>query len=172
MTIASRLARAIGLAAAGALLLPASALASPPTHSDAVLFDIELAPGEVCDDGVVLSNPTYRQKDTAFAPRPDGSQRFSERGFAASRATNMSTGAFVENRGGASISYRFAADGSLVVQGTGFLFAWYAEGDDSDLPAGLWLVHGRVTETYAADGTFIRATFSGNAIDACEAIGA
>ena len=57
------------------------------------------------------------------------------------------------------------------MRGTGWIFAWYLPGDDSDLGAGLFLVHGRIQEFYDTEGSFVRATFSGTAIDVCEALG-
>ena len=73
--------------------------------------------------------------------------------------------------GGSAIEYRFAADGSIIAIGTGLLFAWYLPGDDSQLGPGLFLVNGRVREVYDTDGNFVSATFSGKAIDVCEALG-
>lgn len=172
MSIAIRVARGLALAAAAALMVPAGVLAVPPEHSPTVPVDVELPAGDVCEHAVVLSNPTYRLHDTAYAPLPDGSTRFFSRGMASSRATDVQTGATVDSRGGSALVFRFAADGSIAVQGTGLIFAWYVPGDDSDLGPGLWLVNGRVTETYGPDGTFIRATFSGHALDVCAALGA
>ena len=91
--------------------------------------------------------------------------------MASSRATDVTTGAFIESQGGTAIEYRFAADGSVVATGTGVLFAWYEEGVDSELGSGLFLVSGRVRETYDSDGNFVSSTFSGTAIDVCEALG-
>ena len=56
-----------------------------------------------------------------------------------SRATDLTTGATYRHARAASAPcvYRFAADGSSVVDGTGRTsFAWYLPGDDSDLGAG------------------------------------
>ena len=171
MTIASRLVRVIGLAAAVALLLPAAALAAPPQHAPAEPPDLVLPGGDFCEHDVVLSTPTHRLHDTAFAPLPDGTARFVERGMAATRATDVTTGAVLDTKGGSSLVFRFAADGSLVVAGTGWIFVWYLPGDDSDVGPGLFLVHGRATETYDTEGTFVKATFTGTAMDVCEALG-
>ena len=172
MSIAIRVARGLVLAAAAALMVPAGVLAVPPDHIPAAPVDLELPAGDYCEHAVVLSNPTHKLHDTAYAPLPDGTFRYRSRGMATSRATDVVTGATLESGGGSALVFRFAADGSIFVQGTGLLFVWYLPGDDSDLAPGLWLVHGRATETYAPDGSFIRATFSGHAIDVCAALGA
>ena len=100
----------------------------------------------------MLSTVGNGLRDTAFAPLPDGTARVIERGVAATSATDATTGAVLNTKGGSSLSFRFAADGSLVVVGTGWIFAWYLPGDDSDLGAGLFLLHGRITETYDSEG--------------------
>ncbi len=169
MASAKRLTLAIGLGAIAAIALPAAVLAAPPQHTRVDRPPLEL-PAEVCGFPVELSNPTNRVLDTTYAPHRDGSSIFRERGMAASRATNLDTGATLDRNGGSALAYDFAADGSVVVQATGLVFAWYLPGDESTLGAGLWLVNGRVVETYAADGSFISGTFSGTAIDACAAI--
>ena len=171
MTTASRLVRVIGLAAAVALLLPAAALAAPPQHAPAELADLVLPGGEFCEHDVVLSTPTHRLHDTAFAPLPDGTERVIERGMAATRATDATTGAFLDTKGGSSLTLRYAADGSLGVTGSGWFFVWYLPGDDSDLGPGVFLTQGRVQETYDSTGTFVSATFRGKAIDVCAALG-
>jgi len=93
VTTAIRLARALGLAAACALLLPAAALAAPPTHAPAVSFPVDLPAGDYCEHAVVLTNPSFRSKDTQYAPLPDGTIRIRDRGMASSLATDVTTGA-------------------------------------------------------------------------------
>ena len=171
MSIGTRITRAIGMAAVIAIVLPATAIAAPPEHSPAVLIDLPLGPGDACDFAVDITNPDYRMRDTAFAPHKNGSQRFTERGFNVIRGTNPDNGKMLELRGGAAFTFAFAADGALEVDGRGLFFAWYLPGDDSDLGPGLWLVRGHGQEVYDADGNFVRATFSGMAIDACAALG-
>jgi hypothetical protein len=170
MTTIPRAARALVIGVIAAIAVPATVLAAPPEHAPGDPPPLLLAAGDACDFAVELSNPAYHARDTSFAPLPDGTTRFSERGMAASRATNIGTGATLDRRGGSAVLYRFAADGSIVARATGLVFAWYLPGDDSPLGPGLWLVNGRVTETYGTDGGFLHATFSGTAIDACAAL--
>ncbi len=163
------------IAAAGllaALLVP-TATAAPPVHervSDAP--PLSFAAGEVCADPVTLSTTQLNSRVTTFAPAMDGSQRVLDRGSARSLVTNDATGATFAWSGGYATSTTTAANGSIHVSGTGTLFAWYVEGDVSDLAPGLWAVRGIATEDYAADGTFLFATFRGRAVDACAAVGA
>jgi hypothetical protein len=165
------LARAAVIVSLALLVAAPAALAAPPQHSPAEPPDLVLPGGDFCEHDVVLSTSSHGLRDTAFAPLPDGTERVIERAVAATRATDATTGAFLDTKGGSSLVFRFAADGSLVVAGTGWIFAWYLPGDDSDLGAGLFLVHGRITETYDSAGTFVNATFSGTSIDVCEALG-
>ena len=163
-------ARSTAIAAFALVIAAPAALAAPPTHAPAVSIEVLVPGGDYCEHDVVLTNPTFRSHDTDFAALPDGTVRFRERGMASSRATDVATDAFIESKGGAAIVYRFAADGSVIAVGTGLLFAWYLPGDDSELGAGLFLVNGRVREVYDTDGTFVSSTFSGSAIDVCEAL--
>ena len=71
-------------------------------------------------------------------------------------------------KSGYRISIVFEADGTIEVDGTGGLFAFYFEGDVSDLGPGLHSVSGHAHESYAADGTFLSATFSGHSTNLCE----
>ena len=171
VTTASRLVRALGIAVFGALLLPAAALAAPPEHSPAFPPDLVLPGGDICEHDVLLATPSGHLRDSAYAPLPDGTTRFTERGMAATTATDLTTGAVFRTRGGSSIVYRFAADDSLVVTGTGWIFVWYLPADDADVGPGLFLIHGRVQERYASDGTFVSSRTTGNALDVCEALG-
>jgi hypothetical protein len=156
-----------------AVLAPGAVNAAPPAHesvSDAP--PLSFGAGEICADPVTLSTVALTSRVTAFAPAKDGSSRFLDRGFAHSRLTNDATGATFDWTGGYGTSITTAADGSVHVAATGTHFAWYLEGDDSDLPPGMWAIRGLATEDYAADGTFLFATFRGHAVDACAAVGA
>jgi hypothetical protein len=166
----SRAIRAIGIGVVAAVALPAAVLAAPPVRTPAEAVDTVLAPGEVCEDGIVLSNPGFRAWDWTFAAHRDGSVRFKEAGRAPSLATDTTTGKSIFRRGGSTITFTVAADGSLVADATGLNFAWYLPGDDSELGAGLFLVDGHAQEHYAADGTFLYATFDGHATDVCAAL--
>jgi hypothetical protein len=166
----SRAARAIGIAVVAAIALPAAVLAAPPVHSPTIPADIVFAPGEICADGIVLSNPDLKALDTTFAPHPDGSYRIKERGRTPSLATDTTTGNTIFARGGSSITYTVAPDGSLVADARGLVFAWYLPGDDSELGTGLFLLNGHAQEVYGPDGTFLNATFDGRATNVCEAL--
>jgi hypothetical protein len=170
MTTAIRLARVLSTAGLLALLLPGAAVAAPPEHAPAETVPFTLPGGDFCAHDVTLSNPAFKAKDTFYGPLPDGTARIRSRGMTASQATDETTGASVFRRGGSSITYAFAADGSLVATATGLFFAWYLPGDDSDLGPGLWLVNGRAREVYDSEGNFVSATFTGTAIDVCEAL--
>ena len=130
------LARAAVIAVMALVVAAPAALAAPPQHAPADLADLVLPGGDFCEHDVVLSTPTHSLHDTAFAPLPDGTERVIERGMAATRATDATTGAFLDTKGGSSLTFRFAADGSLDVTGTGWFFVWYLPGDDSDLGPG------------------------------------
>ena len=170
MAIWTRAIRAIGIGVVAAVALPAAVLAAPPVHTPAEDVVIVFAPGDICDDGIVLTNPGFKAHDTAFAPHPDGSVRFSDRGRTPSLATDTTTGKTLFRRGGSSIVITTAGDGSIVADATGLIFAWYLPGDDSELGAGLFLVNGHAQERYAPDGTFLSATFDGRATNVCEAL--
>jgi hypothetical protein len=170
MAFAFRFARAAAVGIIAAVALPAAVLAAPPVHAPGVSADLVFAPGEICDDGIVLSNPDLKVLETTFAPHPDGSSRFKGRGRTPSLATDTTNGNTIFRRGGSSITITMAADGSAVADASGLVFAWYLPGDDSELGAGLFLVNGHAQERYAADGTFLSATFDGRATNVCEAL--
>jgi hypothetical protein len=166
-------------AAAGAIVVALSlaaaptVLAAPPQHYPSAYPPIEFAAGEVCEDAIRFENLTLRSRDTAFVPAPDGDERYLSRGSGVSLVTNVRSGATYSFRGGVMGTLVFAADGSLRVDYSGNDFiAWYYPGDDSDLAPGLYQLSGHATEWYAPDGGFIRATFSGTAVDLCAALGA
>ena len=83
--------------------------------------------------------------------------------------TNDATGETATTSGGYMTWIVIDADGAVHVTGTGAHFAWYFEGDVSDLAPGFWGIRGHATEEYAADGTFLSATFAGRATDFCAA---
>ena len=90
-----------------------------------------------------------------------------------SLVTNLATGATYSMKGGYQFSVTTAADGSVRVDARGTdIVAWYFPGDASELGPGLWDTNGHVTEWYAPDGSFVRATFAGVATDVCAALGA
>ena len=170
MTTATRVARVLSIAALLVALVPGAAVAAPPEHESPEVVELTLPGGDFCAHDVVLSNPSYRLRDTFYGPLPDGTLRIRERGMAASQATDAITGDSVFRHGGSSLTFAFAADGSLVATATGLFFAWYLPGDDSELGPGVFLANGRGSEVYDAEGNFVSATFRGTAIDVCEAL--
>jgi hypothetical protein len=163
----------VAAAAITLLILAApAALAAPPEHGPIVAPPVEFAEGEVCVDPVKFENLTLRGKDTAFAPAPDGDERYVSRGSGVSRVTNLATDETYTIRAGVRFAITTAADGSFRVDARGKDFIlWYYEGDDSELSPGLYQVSGTATEWYTADGSFIRATYSGVATDLCQKVG-
>lgn len=154
------------------ILAAPAVLAAPPEHSPIFAPPVSFAEGEVCVDAILFENLTLRGKDTAFAPAPDGDARFVSRGSGVSRVTNLATGQTYMIQGGVRFAISFVADGSVRVDARGKDFIlWYYEGDDSELSPGLYQVSGTATEWYAADGTFIRATYTGVATDLCQKVG-
>ena len=172
---ARRLRRTAAIAAtflALSMVAVPTAFAAPPQHQPTVAPPIEFVAGEVCTDAIKFENTALRGKDTAFAPSPDGSERVLSRGYGASVVTDLATGATYSFRGGVQLTFVFAADGSTRVDAHGRDFiAWYYEGDDSELGPGLYQVSGTATEWYAADGSFIRATYTGVVTDLCQKVG-
>jgi len=154
-----------------ALALAPAALAGKPATGPAANFPYTFLAGAPCANAVVFENTSINARDTVFDPARDGSFRILSRGSAVSRAVDQVTGAVYPMRGGYSFITTFAADGSVRVDATGTdIIAWYFPGDDSVLPPGLWDIDGRITEWYAPDGSFIKATFNGHATDICAAL--
>ncbi len=173
MAIRTRAVRAIGIAIISAVVLPAAALAAPPTHSVSPNLPIDFAAGTVCADTIRFENLSLNAKDTAFAPTPSGSERIVTRGSGVSRATNLDSGATYDMRGGFRIQLTFGADGSLRADATGTDFiAYYFAGDPSVVGSGLFRLSGHLTEWYGPDGSYLGNAFRGKAVDLCAALGA
>jgi hypothetical protein len=147
-------------------------LAAPPVHTATPLPpDLEFAPGEVCEHGILVHTWSSRIHTTAFTPRPGATLRAMDRGASRSTITDLETGALVEAKGGSRLSFRTLPDGTTVVDGTGSLLVWYLPGDPSELAPGVYLVNGHAREIYAPDGTLLGATFDGRARNLCEMLG-
>jgi hypothetical protein len=154
-----------------ALALAPAALADKPVTGPSGNFPYAFPAGAPCANAVVFENTSINARDSAFDPSRDGSSRLLTRGSAVSRAVDQETGAVYSMRGGYSITTRVAADGSIRVDAAGTdILAWYFPGDDSELGPGMWDTNGHVTEWYAPDGSFIKATFKGHATDICAAL--
>jgi len=124
-----------------------------------------------------VNPPTWMQPNcnppSACARDADhGSSRFMVRGMGVSRVTNLATGLVHNFQGGGRLTFVFAADGSMRVDGSGTdIIAWYFVGDDADVGPGVFDINGRLSEWYAPDGSFIRATFDGTATNLCDLLG-
>jgi hypothetical protein len=166
-----RPATALAIALTAALAIPAMALATAPTTTPTVAPPVSFAAGTLCDDAILFENVTVKGHDSLFAPGPHGDQRFLGRGFGSSIVTDLDSGNTLSFKGGVRITAVFAPDGSYRVDGSGTdILAWYFPGDDSELGSGIFHVTGHITEWYAADGTFIRATASGASVNVCDAL--
>ena len=153
------------------LAVAPAALAGKPVTGPSPNFPYAFPAGAPCTNAVVFENTSINSKDSAFDPARDGSWRLLTRGSAVSQVVDQETGAVYSMRGGFHFQVTFAPDDSFRVDGAGTdIIAWYFPGDDSDLPPGLWDVDGRITEWYAPDGSFIKATFDGHATDICAAL--
>ena len=160
---------AVGVLALSMVVAPAT-FAGKPDSSPSV--DEPFTVDGVCTNEVAFSNTTIKGTDSLFDVKRNGSQRWMTRGMAVSLATDLHTGATYGMKGGFHFTVKWAADGSYRVDATGSdILAWYFPGDDSELGPGLWDISGHATEYYAADDTFLRATFSGRATDVCAALG-
>ena len=161
-----------GLALVAALASAPAGLAAPPSHAPTPLPpDLEFAPGEACEHGILVHTWWMRTRSSEFAALPDGTVRLADRGAARSTVTDLQTGATIEARGGSRLAFRLLPDGTTVVDGTGALLVWYFPGDPSELAPGVYLVNGHAQETYAPDGTLVGATFDGRARNLCELLG-
>jgi hypothetical protein len=171
MPMTTRLARALGVAALAAMMLPAAVLAAPPQHSPTDVPPTVLDAGAPCRDAMRFENLELNGKDTAFAPAPSGSQRFLSRGSGVSRVTDLDNGNVYDFRGGVRILVTVAPDGSVRADASGRDYiAFYLPGDDSTVGPGLFQMSGHLTEWYAPDGSFLRAEFHGTAVNLCEVL--
>ena len=148
------------------------ALGAGPVHSPSeILEPLELPAGTACDFGVTL-NTTVLKSKTSVWEDADGTVRLLDRGFADGYAESEEGRRFRQH-GGYRIEIIFHPDGSVVFNGSGNLFAWYFAGDPifglSD--PGVYALFGRLTESYAPDGSLLGARFyGGRVVDLCDAL--
>jgi hypothetical protein len=164
-----RVAAIAGAVIALTMVMAPTALAgkpeSGPSPNDPVTLD------GFCENSVDFRNTTLKGNESLFDPKHNGSQVWMTRGMGVSVVTDLVTGATYTFKGGYRFTVTWAPDGSYRVDGQGTdIIAWYFPGDDSDLGPGLWDIDGHLTEWYAADDSFLRATFSGAATDVCAAL--
>ena len=90
-------------------------------------------------------------------------------GVIKSTLTNLDSEADTDVVLGGKINILIGADGSAHVRGTGTIFLWYSptEAPVTETGAGLFLVHGRATETYSDEGALLNADYTGRLIDLC-----
>jgi hypothetical protein len=146
----------------------APAMAAKPDH-----FRPGVAPPtdipDVCDFAITLTSTVDTSKVTVWEEE-DGTLRILNRGYASGTATNTEDGTTYTHGGGFRVSIIVHPDGSVDVDASGNLFAWYYPGDPIiGLSDGVFAVSGRGSESYAPDGSLIAARFyGGHAVDLCE----
>ena len=131
---------------------------------------IDIAAGDVCDFAVTLTSTVDISK-TSVWEHEDGTIRILSRGYASGTVTTEDGRAYTHG-GGYRVDVVVHPDGSVEVNGTGNLFAWYFAGDAIvGLSQGIFAISGHVSESYAADASLLGARFyGGNAVDLCEAL--
>jgi hypothetical protein len=153
------------------LATAAPALGAKPEHShEGAPPPLVFAAGEVCDFALTIETLVDRSK-TSVWEAADGTVRMLTRGFASGTATNTDDDISLSEAGGFRIDIVIHPDGAVDVEGSGTLVAYYFPGDAIEgLSAGIYEVRGHVTEQYAPDGSLVAASFSGHAVDLCEAL--
>ena len=165
--------RLISLLAAALLLL---ALAAPvaaqgPERSWTEETELSFGP-EYCGFPAQLVDTFSANKALVFPPDGDGNSRIVLAGVIKSTLTNLDTEATTDVVLGGKINIFIGTDGSARVRGSGSIFLWYSptEAPVTETGAGLFLVHGRATETYSAEGELLSADYTGQLIDLCAAL--
>jgi hypothetical protein len=150
-----------------ALAAPAAAV-KPDHFRPGVAPPLEIV--GVCDFAITLSSTVDRSKISVWEYQ-DGTVRVLHRGYANGFATT-DDGTSYTHSGGFRANLVFHPDGSLEVDVSGNLFAWYYAGDPIiGLSEGVFAVSGRGSESYAADGSLISARlYGGNSVDLCAAL--
>jgi len=155
-----------------AIAAVAPAAAAKPDHSrPGPMPPIDLAAGEVCDFAVTLAS-TVDTSTTSVWEYEDGTVRILARGYASGTATNTEDGITYTHSGGFRVEVVIHPDGSVDVNASGNLFAWYFAGDPIEgLSEGLFAISGRGSESYAPDGSLVSAVFyGGHVVDLCAAL--
>jgi hypothetical protein len=168
--------RKMAIAALGAVLLMVMAISPAAAHgkpdrfvgTEPAVFEIE----GICDFPVLGEDSVARFQILTFAEDADGNVRSDIeqifRGTLTNEDTGASMGYVLAGRG----AFRFWADGRTSLAGSGTTLAWYdaASAAASQLGQGIFLISGRITEQYDADGNLVAATARGRIVDVCAAL--
>jgi hypothetical protein len=125
---------------------------------------------EYCGFPALLDDDFSKAKALIFPPDEDGNQRIIQNGVIQSTFINLDDPDRSINLNlGGKITIHVNADGTLQAQASGTFFAWYgpAEAAASELGVGVFLVHGRGTESYDSAGNLVEATAWGQVTDLC-----
>ena len=149
----------------------APAAAAKPDHSRPGPQPPEDIAAEVCGFPVTLTSEIDRSTISVWESE-DGTVRILQRGYASGTATNTEDDISSTHQGGFRTDVVIHPDGSVDVNASGNLFAWYFAGDPIEgLSDGLFAISGRGSESYAPDGSLISAVFyGGHVIDLCAAL--
>jgi hypothetical protein len=146
--------------------------ASKPDHSrPGPTPPLNLPAGEVCDFAVTLTSEVDTSTTSVWEDE-DGTVRILSRGYASGTATNTEDGIAYTHDGGYRVEVVIHPDGSVDVNASGNLFAWYFAGDPIEgLSESLFAISGRGSESYAPDGSLVSAVFyGGHVVDLCAAL--
>jgi hypothetical protein len=157
--------RSTVLAAVGTLVLATSVLGAKPAITPAPYPPLAFPAGSVCDFAISGTTSIDQTVKKVFSPDSRGTQRIMLSGHLAGTLTSpyaSLTSNFTDQ-----VIIRISSNGSTRVDAHGRILAFYFAGDPSELGQGLFLVVGHLTEFYAADGTLLSATASGQVTDLC-----
>jgi hypothetical protein len=164
------------VAALGAMLLLVMAISPAAAHgkpdrvvgNEPAVFEIEGS----CEFPVLVEDSFARFQILTFGEDADGNVRSDIQATFRGTLTNEDTGASMPYVLAGRAALRFWADGRTSTAGSGTGLAWYdaASAAASQLGQGIFLVSGRVTEQYDADGNLVDATARGRIVDVCAAL--
>jgi len=162
--------RLIGLLVAVVLLLAAAAPVAAQGPERFWTGESELSFGpEYCGFPAQLVDSFSANKALVFPPDRHGNSRIISSGVIKSTVTNLESSQATDVVLGGKITIFIRADGSVRVEGSGTIFLWYSptEAPVAETGAGLFLLHGRATERYSAEGALISAEYTGRLVDLC-----
>ena len=166
--------RLIAMLGAALLLLAAAAPVAAQGPERFWTEESELSFGpEYCGFPTQLVDSFSANKALVFPPDDDGNFRIIAAGVIKSTVTNLDSEAATDIVLGGKISIFVGGDGSARVRGSGTIFLWYspAEAPVTETGAGLFLLHGRATEVYSAEGALLSADYTGRLVDLCDQLG-